>query len=82
MGFTAGVLLGVVFFDVFPEILERIKENNADPAKVMSVLVIGFFLYIGASDILPQAHSKKSSYQLIGLTILGTVLIFLITRLG
>jgi len=41
----------------------------------------GFLLYIGASDILPEAHSKSSSYKLIGLTILGTAFIFIITRL-
>jgi ZIP family zinc transporter len=40
----------------------------------------GFLLYIGASDILPEAHSKQSSYKLMGLTILGTLLIFVITR--
>ena len=48
------------------------------------VLYLGFFagflLYIGASDILPEAHSKQSSYQLMGLTILGTLFIFIITR--
>lgn len=40
----------------------------------------GFLLYIGASDILPEAHSKQSSFKLIGLTCLGALLIFLITR--
>jgi len=48
------------------------------------VLYLGFFagflLYIGASDILPEAHAKKSSYKLMGLTILGTLFIFIITR--
>ena len=48
------------------------------------VLYLGFFagflLYIGASDILPEAHAKNSSYKLIGLTILGTLFIFVITR--
>lgn len=42
----------------------------------------GFFLYIGASDILPEAHSEKSSYKTILMTILGIGLIFLITRLA
>lgn len=42
----------------------------------------GFFLYIGASDILPEAHRKKSSYTTILLTVLGAALIFLITRLA
>lgn len=40
----------------------------------------GFLLYIGVSDILPEAHSQHSSVKLIGLTILGVFLIFLITR--
>jgi len=48
------------------------------------VLYLGFFagflLYIGASDILPEAHSEQSSYKLMALTILGTLLIFIITR--
>jgi ZIP family zinc transporter len=41
----------------------------------------GFLLYIGAADLLPEAHSKKSSWVLIGLTVLGMAFIFLVTRL-
>ena len=41
----------------------------------------GFLIYIGASDILPQAHSKGSSRVTIGLTILGAVFMFVVTRL-
>lgn len=48
------------------------------------VLYLGFFagflLYIGTSEILPEAHSKHSSYWTIGLTILGLVTMFLVTR--
>ena len=48
------------------------------------VLYLGFFagflFYIGASDILPEAHSRHSSYKLIGLTIFGALFIFIITR--
>jgi zinc transporter ZupT len=40
----------------------------------------GFLLYIGASDLLPEAHSEHSSYKMIGLTIIGVLFIFLITR--
>jgi zinc and cadmium transporter len=40
----------------------------------------GFLLYIGASEILPEAHSKHSSYQTILLTIAGAVFIFGVTR--
>jgi hypothetical protein len=37
-------------------------------------------LYIGASEILPEAHSKHSSYSTIALTVLGAVFIFIVTR--
>lgn len=40
----------------------------------------GFLLYIGASEILPEAHSKHSSYITIGLTVLGVVFIFGVSR--
>lgn len=50
------------------------------------VLYLGFFggflVYIGASDILPEAHSNKSSFKLIGLTILGLAFIFVVSRLA
>jgi ZIP family zinc transporter len=48
------------------------------------VLYLGFFagflLYIGASEILPEAHSKHSSYSTIGLTVVGAVFMFIVTR--
>lgn len=40
----------------------------------------GFLLYIGASDLLPEAHSQHSSFKLIGLTLVGIIFIFLVTR--
>jgi ZIP family zinc transporter len=41
---------------------------------------VGFLLYIAASDLLPEAHSKHSSFSMIGLTVLGVIFIFTITR--
>lgn len=41
----------------------------------------GFLLYIGASDILPEAHAKHPSRITLALTVLGTTLIFLVTRI-
>lgn len=40
----------------------------------------GFLLYIGASDILPQAHEQHSSRITIGLTVLGAIFMFIVTR--
>lgn len=41
----------------------------------------GFLLYIGASDILPEAHAQNSSVLTIALTCLGAALMFAVTRL-
>lgn len=40
----------------------------------------GTFLYIGASDILPQAHDEKSDRLTIVLTVLGVAFMFVATR--
>ena len=40
----------------------------------------GFLLYISASDILPQAHEDGSTKTIIGLTVLGTIFIFIVSR--
>lgn len=42
----------------------------------------GFLLYIGASDILPQAHDETSDRMTIGLTIIGVIGMFLATRVA
>jgi len=41
----------------------------------------GFLLYVGASDILPEAHSQNRSSitaSLIGLTCLGAAFVFVV----
>lgn len=48
------------------------------------VLYLGFFagflLYIGASEILPEAHSQHSSYLTMLMTVLGAAFMFTVTR--
>jgi len=41
----------------------------------------GFLLYIGASDILPQAHSDGASRKAIVMTVLGAIFMFLVSQL-
>jgi zinc transporter ZupT len=47
-------------------------------------IYLGFFagliLYVSASNLLPQAHSQHSGYRSIGLTVLGVIFMFTITR--
>jgi|SRR6185437_335209 len=45
MGFTAGVLLGVVFFNVIPEIISFTIEKGIRPAGPMISLVVGFLIF-------------------------------------
>lgn len=40
----------------------------------------GFLLYIGASELLPEAHSHHTSFRMLLLTIAGVLFIFLVTR--
>ncbi len=62
MGFTAGVLLGVVFFDIFPEIIELIKENNSNSTGVMIALVLGFLVFHILEKTILIHHSHEDEY--------------------
>ncbi|GAC1386556.1 MAG: hypothetical protein NVS1B7_4290 [Candidatus Saccharimonadales bacterium] len=58
-------------------LLFRIPDNGLP---IYLGFFAGFLLYIGASEILPEAHSQHSSYQTIWLTVLGATSMFVITR--
>jgi zinc transporter ZupT len=45
LSFTAGVLLGVVCFDLLPEIFEIAHEHNINPSGAMTSLVLGFLIF-------------------------------------
>jgi ZIP family zinc transporter len=61
MGFAAGVLLGVVAFDIFPEIIEMIGEHGFNPTHVMIALVAGFLIFhiLEKSIALHHAHEEE-----------------------
>lgn len=73
-----------LFFDALAPVLGVLATLFLKLPPAFLILYLGFFagflLYIGASDILPQAHMKKSSYQLMSLTVLGVLFIFVISR--
>ncbi|MBP9766050.1 MAG: ZIP family metal transporter [Candidatus Pacebacteria bacterium] len=59
MAFTAGVILAVVFFDIFPEIYELVRENNFNFTSVMIALTLGFlFFHILEKSILIHHHHE------------------------
>lgn len=47
---------------------------------VLLAFFVGEFLFIGAADLLPEAHERGTSYLLVLSTILGVLLIFSVTR--
>ncbi len=73
-----------LFLDALAPVLGAISTLFFTVPDSLLLLYLGFFagflLYIGASDILPEAHSGHSSYMTIAMTITGVVLIFLVTR--
>lgn len=73
-----------LLFDSLAPILGAVSTLFIKFSPAALVIYLGFFagflLYISTSDILPEAHSKKSSFGLIGLTVLGVIFIFLISR--
>lgn len=47
---------------------------------VMLAFFIGEFLFIGAADMLPEAHQHGTSYRVVLASVLGVLLIFTVTR--
>lgn len=62
MGFTAGVLLGVVSFDIFPEIISRVNAGNFRPIEPMIALVIGFLLFHILEKVIVIHHAHEKDY--------------------
>ena len=60
LGFTAGVLLGVVAFDLLPEIFSLAADSGGDASGAMVALLIGFLLFHGMEKfaLVHQAHEE------------------------
>jgi hypothetical protein len=63
MGFTAGVLVGVVFFEIFPEIIVLINENGYDTTGPMIALVLGFLVFHILEKTILIHHSHEGDYS-------------------
>lgn len=63
LGFTAGVLLSVVAFDVFPEIIILVEELKVDPLQPMIALVIGFMAFQILEKTLLIHYTQEEKYR-------------------
>jgi len=62
LGLTAGVLLGVVAFDVLPELFDLTREHAIDPMGPMVALVTGFLVFHASEKLLLIHHAQEGSY--------------------
>lgn len=63
LGFTAGVLLGVVSFDILPEIIELISKTGIEPVQPMIALVAGFLIFHILEKLLLIHHAQEGEYE-------------------
>jgi zinc transporter ZupT len=65
MGFTAGVLVGLVAFDLLPEIYRQLNAQQRPATGAMVMLVIGFLIFHVAEKalLLQHAHETVESSQ-------------------
>ncbi len=62
LGYTAGVLLGVVAFDILPEIFHLISDHHIDPTGPMVALVVGFLVFHILEKGIIMHHAHESEY--------------------
>lgn len=75
-------LVAVTFMPVIGGLASLAVSLSETALAVYFGFFAGFLLYIGAGNILPQAHSEKSSGKSIALTVLGALVMLLVTRLA
>lgn len=62
LGFTAGVIMGVLAFDILPEMFEIIHEFELDPMWPMIALIVGFLGFHIAEKLLLIHHEHETQY--------------------
>lgn len=62
LSFTAGVLLGVVSFDILPAIFELAREQRIDATGAMIGLVVGFLLFHSLEKFVLVHHAHEADY--------------------
>ncbi|MBU6260730.1 MAG: ZIP family metal transporter [Burkholderiales bacterium] len=62
LSFAAGVLLGVVCFELLPEAFELARRGGVDPMRPMVALVVGFLLFHSLEKFVLIHHAHESNY--------------------
>jgi ZIP family zinc transporter len=62
LGFTAGIILGLVAFDLLPEIFSIVENQKLDPMLPMIALIVGFLLFHIVEKMILIHHSSEGEY--------------------
>jgi zinc transporter ZupT len=75
-----GLLLAVALAPIVGIFLPQVINISQTTLTYILAYFVGFFLYIGASDLLPEAHERGNTLALALATISGAVLVFAASR--
>src|SRR5260221_13312897 len=62
LGYTAGVVMGVVAFDILPEIFKLLQEQHTDAIVPMVALIVGFLLFHIVEKSILLHHTQEEDY--------------------
>jgi len=62
LAFTAGVLLGVVAFDILPEAFALARRHELEPTNAMIALAAGFLLFHSLEKFVLVHHAHEAEY--------------------
>ena len=63
LGFSAGAILGVVLFDILPEVVDRADEQQIDLATVLLFTAAGFLAFFALERVTKLHSAREHEHQ-------------------
>ena len=75
-----GFLLGDAAAPIIGVMASFVILTSSAVLSLILAFFAGEFLSIASADLLPEAHAKEESWRMIGLTLIGLTVVFILTR--